>query len=233
MKYLKYILGFVYFVLIISFLLKSSQILEINSVNELSFEMIKKKLNKIQENNYYLLIIYFFIFSLIWTLFLGFITPILLIGGYIFSPIQGAIIVSLANAISGTMLLIIIRNYFINDLKKLYNFKIKKMVNFIDKDINLYFLIFRLAGGFGTPQQIQNLIPSLTKIKIFNYILISFIGCLPVYYISSSIGYTLNFISEIKNLDVNIFSNIKLFTTIVIIITILILIKFLKKKFKI
>ena len=229
----KYILLFFYLILIILFLYKFTQILEINSLSDFSFEIIQKKLNKIQENNYYLLIMYFFIFSLIWTFFLGFISPILLAAGYMFSPMQGAIIVSLANALSGSILVFIIRNYFINDFKKIDYFRVDRIINFINKDINLYFLVFRLAGGFGAPQQVQNLIPSVTKIKILNYILISIVGCMPVYYISSSIGYSLNFILETKNLDISIFSNIKFLISIAIIVTILILIKFLKKKFKI
>ncbi len=233
MKNIKYIFAFTYFILIMIFLFKSSQILEINSFSELSFENLQKKLNKIKENNYIILSFYLFLFSLIWTLFLGIISPILLITGYMLSPIHAAIIVSLANAISGSILIVIIRNYFIDDLKKFFGFKISKIINFIERDINFYFFIFRLAGGFGVPSQIQNLIPSFTKIKVLNYIFISLIGCLPIYYISSSIGYSLNFISDIKNLSINPFSNYKFLITISIIILILFMIKFIKKRFKI
>lgn len=233
MRNIKYIFAIIYLILIFIFLFKSGQILEINSVSELSFENLKKKLNKIKENNYFLLLFYLFLFSFVWTLFLGFISPILLIVGYMSSPLHGAIIVSLANAISGSILIVIVRNYFVYDLKKFFSFKINKIINFLEKDINLYFFIFRLAGGFGAPSQIQNLIPSLTKIKVINYIFVSLIGCLPIYYISTSIGYSLNFISDIKNLSINPFSNIKFLVTVAIIIFILLMIKFLQKRFKI
>ena len=232
MSRLKYILAFFYIILISIFLYKSGQILEINSFNDFSLKKIQDELNEFKKDNYYLLVIYFFFFSLTWTLFLGFISPILLIAGYLLSPIQGAIIVSLANSISGAILVAIIRSYFINDLKKLFTSKIQKIINFIEKDLNLYFLIFRLAGGFGAPSQVQNLIPALTKIKILNYILISIFGCLPIYYISTSIGHSLNFISDIKNLDVSIFSNLKFLSTLIIIVLILTGIRLIKKRFK-
>ena len=140
MKNIKYILALIYLILIFIFLFKSSQILEINSVSELSFENLQKKLDNIKENNYFLLSFYLFLFSFIWTLFLGFISPILLIVGYMLSPFQGAIIVSLANAISGSILTVIVRNYFVYDLNKYFSSKINKIINFLEKDINLYFL---------------------------------------------------------------------------------------------
>ena len=94
----------------------------------------------------------------------------------------------------------------------------------------MYFFIFRLAGGFGAPSQVQNLIPSLTKIKIYNYVYISFFGCLPIYYVSTSIGYSLKFISDIKNLNINVFSNANFLISITIIFVILIAIKQIKKR---
>tara|TARA_Y100001935_G_C17241918_1_gene476178 strand:- start:77 stop:778 length:702 start_codon:yes stop_codon:yes gene_type:complete len=233
MKNLKYILVFIYLILIIFFSVKSGQILEINSFSEISIENIQEKLDKIKQNNYYLLIFYYFIFSLIWSFFLGFISPILLIAGYILSPIHGAVIVSLANAISGSILIFIIRKYFIKYFKKYFGLKINKIIKFIDKDVNTYFFIFRLVGGFGTPSQIQNLIPSLTKIKILNYIILSLFGCLPIFYISTTIGYSFNFITEIESINSNIFSNVKFLTIISSVILILILIKFIKKRIKI
>lgn len=231
MKIFKYILAFFYIILIVLFLYKSTQILEINSLNDFSIQELENKLNEIKKNNYTLLILYLFIFSFIWTLLLGFISPILLIAGYLLSPIQGAIILSLANSISGIILTVIIRNYFVKDVKKLLNEKIERIIKFIDKDVNLYFFIFRLAGGFGAPSQVQNLIPSLTKIKILNYIFISFFGCLPVYYVSTSIGYSLKFISDIKSLNIEVFSNVNFLITIITIFVILIAIRLIKKKF--
>ena len=232
MSKIKYILAFFYIIFIGFFLYKSGQILEVNSLDNFSFQKIQDKLNEFKKENYYLLIIYFFFFSLVWTLFLGFISPLLLMAGYLLSPIQGAIIVSLANSISGAILIAIVRSYFMNDISKFFTLKIKKIINFIERDINMYFFIFRLAGGFGAPSQVQNLIPSLTKINILNYIVISLIGCLPIYYISTSIGHSLNFISDIKNLDISIFSNLKFLSTLIIIVIILIGIRIIKKRYK-
>ena len=93
---------------------------------------------------------------------------------------------------------------------------------------NYYFLIFRIAGGFGVPSQLQNLLPSLTEISLKNYLIISFFGCLPIFYVTTSIGYSIRFISDISNINTSIFSNPKT----IIFITFLILVIWVGKKMK-
>lgn len=230
---IKYFFVIIYIILISVFLYKSSQIIGINSYQEISLDLIKEKIDDLTNNKFQNLIIFLFIFTFLWTLMLGFISPILLIAGYLVSPIHGAIIVSLANAISGTLLIFIIRKYFRIDIEKFFNKKINKIIKFINKDKDFYFLIFRIAGGFGTPSQIQNLIPSVTKIKLTNYLLISFFGCLPIFYISTSIGYSIRFISDLSNLETGILTNPKVLVFIFFIIFILWMIKKTKKKFNI
>ena len=230
---IKYFFVIIYIILISVFLYKSSQIIGINSYQEISLDLIKKKIDDLTNNKFQNLIIFLFIFTFLWTLMLGFISPILLIAGYLVSPIYGAIIVSLANSISGTLLIFIIRKYYRIDIEKFFNKKINKIIKFINKDKDFYFLIFRIAGGFGTPSQIQNLIPSVTKIKLTNYLLISFFGCLPIFYISTSIGYSIRFISDLSNLETGILTNPKVLVFIFFIIFILWMIKKTKKKFNI
>ena len=230
---IKYFFVIIYIILISVFLYKSSQIIGINSYQEISLDLIKEKIDDLTNNKFQNLIIFLFIFTFLWTLMLGFISPILLIAGYLVSPIYGASIVSLANSISGTLLIFISRKYYRIDIEKFFNKKINKIIKFINKDKDFYFLIFRIAGGFGTPSQIQNLIPSVTKIKLTNYLLISFFGCLPIFYISTSIGYSIRFISDLSNLETGILTNPKVLVFIFFIIFILWMIKKTKKKFNI
>ena len=62
MSKIKYILAFFYIIFIGFFLYKSGQILEVNSLDNFSFQKIQDKLNEFKKENYYLLIIYFFFF---------------------------------------------------------------------------------------------------------------------------------------------------------------------------
>lgn len=210
------------------FLLKTIQIMGIDFYENITLKSFQNKIFELTENDFKKLLIYMLFFAFIWTLMLGFISPILLMAGYLISPIYGALVVSLANAISGTILIYFIRKFYQRDVEKYFNNKILKVIKFINKDKNYYFLIFRIAGGFGVPSQLQNLLPSLTEISLKNYLIISFFGCLPIFYVTTSIGYSIRFISDISNINTSIFSNPKT----IIFITFLILVIWVGKKMK-
>ena len=205
-------------------------LLNFNSIDDVSFLSISQKINYLVGNNYLIILFSYFIFAFIWVFILGFISPILLLAGYILGPLEGAVIVSLSNAIAGTLLVFIIKNYFEKEIKKFFPKKIEKIALILNKDINFYFLIFRLLGGFGAPSQIQNLLPSLTKIKYSNYLFISIVGCMPIMYITTSIGHSLKYITEFNKINTSIFSEPKVVSFIVVVVLFLILKIFLKKK---
>ena len=230
MNWIKYILAVIYILVIIIFAIFSVKYLGISSIKDFSFNKINQLAFQITNNNYNLLLISYFIFSFIWLILLGFISPLLLISGYLISPFIGCVIVSLANACAGTILIIIIKKYFYKDITKFFPSKINHIVDIINKDTNLYFLIFRLAGGFGTPSQIQNLIPALTQMKYFNYFIISFFGSLPIMYITSSIGYSLKYLNKLSEINVSILSNPRIIFFIFLLIALIIFIKIVKKK---
>ena len=229
----KYILIFIYLILISIFIYNSYHFFEINTLDGISINEFNQKINKVIKNKYYYLVIYLFLFCLVWVFMLGFISPILLIAGYLISPVYGALIVSLANALAGSLLVYLIRKYYLDDIEKFFPKKIDKVIQLINKDTNYYFFIFRFAGGFGIPSQLQNLIPSVTSIKLLNYFIISFIGCIPVYYISTTIGYSLKFISDLESIDKNLFTNSKLIISAIALALIIWFIRKLKNKIKI
>lgn len=225
---IKYLFIILYIILMLVFLLKTIQIMGIDFYENITLKSFQNKIFELTENDFKKLLIYMLFFAFIWTLMLGFISPILLMAGYLISPIYGALVVSLANAISGTILIYFIRKFYQRDVEKYFNNKILKVIKFINKDKNYYFLIFRIAGGFGVPSQLQNLLPSLTEISLKNYLIISFFGCLPIFYVTTSIGYSIRFISDISNINTSIFSNPKT----IIFITFLILVIWVGKKMK-
>ena len=67
------------------------------SLNDLtSYEFIKSNrdyLTAIKESNYFLVSIFFLIFTIIWIFLLGFATPIFLLGGFIFGKWVGTLLV--------------------------------------------------------------------------------------------------------------------------------------------
>ena len=227
---LKFILAGIYLLIIILFFYLFFNILNFDSIDDVSFVLINQKINYFVGNNYFIILFSYFIFAFIWVFILGFISPILLIAGYILGPLQGAIIVSLSNALAGTLLVFIIKNYFMREIKKFLPKKIEKIALILNNDVNFYFLIFRLLGGFGTPSQIQNVLPSLINIKYFNYLIISIIGCMPIMYITTSIGHSLKYISEFDKINTSILSEPKVISFIIVVILFLIVTKFLKKK---
>ena len=83
----------------------------------MSYDFIKLNKDVILEykqNNFLLLTILFFLFSIIWVLLLGFAMPLLLFAGFVFGKWWGIIIVLTATTIGATLLYILA-----NLLKKL------------------------------------------------------------------------------------------------------------------
>ena len=161
------------------------------SLQELtSFNFIKELSSyffEIKTNNIFLVIIIFFIFTILWVFpFLGFGSPIALLGGFILGKWIGTIVVILGLSIGATFLYIF-GNYFLKDL-------IKK--KFLDKFVNLeikfkksefiYLLIYRFVGG--VPWQLSCLLPTIFNVKVKNFFFATLIGIIPQIFLVVSIG---------------------------------------------
>ena len=129
--------------------------------------------------------------------FLGFGSPIALLGGFVFGKWVGTAVVVLGLSIGATFLYIfgnyflkkIIREKFLNKYKSL-EFKFRKS-EFI------YLFIFSLVGGI--PWQIQCILPTLFDVKLKNYFFSTLLGITPGVFLISSIGSGLE-----KIIDLNI-----------------------------
>ena len=75
-------------------------------------------------------------------------------------------------------------SYWKNSQKKYLNLK-KKLFN---KNEFYYFMIFRFAGGGGTPFAIQNLLPALFNMKVKKLFFSTLIGLFPMVFILSAMG---------------------------------------------
>ena len=140
--------------------------------------------------------------------FLGFGSPIALLGGFIFGKWIGTIVV-VSGLTIGATLLYVFGNYFVKDLirEKFLN-KYQKLETKFKKSEFIYLLFYRMVGGI--PWQLQCLLPTLFDVKLKNYFFSTLIGVVPGTFLITSIGSGLEKIidqnSEVPGITQIIFS---------------------------
>ena len=141
----------------------------------------------LKNSNLLLTSLIFLLLSIIWVFpFLGFASPVAIIGGFIFGKWIGTIIVVLALTVGATFLYIF-GNYFLkNIIKEKFLDKFKNLENKFKRSEFIYLLIYRFIGGI--PWQLQCLLPTLFNVKIKNYFFATFIGVIPGAFLVASIG---------------------------------------------
>ena len=198
-KNIKIILGIIYILIISLFLWVLFTYFSIDDFT--SYKIIKsntENLSIIKNSNIFLISILFFIFIILWVLLLGFASPVLLIGGFIFGKWTGTLIVTFGLT-SGATLLYIFSNFLLKDLiKKKFSSKFLYLYDKFKKNEFLYFVIYRAVGGI--PFFIQNLLPVMFDISKKNYFFGSLIGMSPQIFIGVSLGSGIN--KLIQNNDV-------------------------------
>jgi len=161
---------------------------EIKSIT--SYDFIKNNRDyffELKNSNLLLLFIFFLIFSILWVFpFLGFGSPIALLGGFLFGPWIGTIVVVLGLSIGATFLYIF-GNFFLKDLirEKFLN-KYQKLEMKFKKSEFIYLLFYRFVGGI--PWQLSCLLPTIFNVKVKNFFFASLIGIIPQIFLAVSIG---------------------------------------------
>ena len=118
--------------------------------------------------------------------FLGFGSPVALMGGFIFGKWIGTLIVVLGLSIGATFLYAF-GNYFLKDFireKFLNRFKSREIK--FKKSEFTFLLIYRFIGGI--PWQLSCLIPTLFNVRVKNFFLATLIGIIPQIFLAVSIG---------------------------------------------
>ena len=190
-KKVKITLGLFYLILVslfLYFLFSKFSFEDFNSIKIIQSNI--DKLNTLKDNNLILLGLVFLIFTILWVLFLGFGTPIALIGGFIFGKWLGTFLITLGLS-TGALCLYLVGKYFFYDfLKKKLLFKFEHLEKvFLNKQL-LTIIIFRFVGF--VPFCVANLLPVIFNINVKNYYFGTFIGILPSVFIISSLGSGLN-----------------------------------------
>ena len=155
-----------------------------------SYDFIKENIeyfSQLKETNIFFLSLSFLIFTILWVFpFLGFGSPIALLGGFILGKWIGVFVVVFGLSIGATFLYIF-GNYFLKDLiKEKFLNKFQNLeVKFKKSEFN-YLLFYRFCGGI--PWQLSCLLPALFNVKISNFFFATLIGIVPQIFLVSSIG---------------------------------------------
>ena len=233
-KKIKIIIGLCYLALLIIFLLLFFSKFSLQEIT--SYDFIKENRSyffELKNSNLFLVFTIFLVLSIMWVFpFLGFASPISLIGGFIFGKWVGTIVVVLGLSIGATFLYIF-GNYFLKDL-----IKEKFLKKFNDLDIKfkksefLYLLIYRFIGG--VPWQLSCLLPTIFNVKTSNFFFATLIGIIPQIFLAVSIGNGLEKVIE-QNSEIPTISDViflpDIYIPIIAFIALVLLTYFLRKLF--
>ena len=206
-KKIKLFIGLSYLTLVIIFLIFFFSKFTLQEIT--SYEFIKENrlyFIELKNSNLFLVSSIFLLLTILWVFpFLGFGSPIALMGGFILGKWVGTIIVVLGLSIGATFLYIF-GNYFLKEIirdKFLNRFQTLE-IKFKNSEF-IYLLIYRFIGG--VPWQLSCLLPTLFNVKISNFFFATFIGIIPQIFLAVSIGDGLEKIIE-ENTKVPKFSDI-------------------------
>ncbi len=201
---LKLIFGAIYLLIISTGLYFLFSAIDIKDL--MSYEFIRENKDiilKYKNENFLLLTIIFFIFSIVWVLLLGFAMPLLIFSGFVFGKWWGIVIVLTATTMGATLLYLLVGFFFREAIKNKLATKFSKLKEFFVKNDILYFTSFRFIGGGGAPYAIQNVLPILFDMSVKNYVIATFIGCMPSMFVTVSLGSGIeNVIDQNASLDI-------------------------------
>ena len=142
---------------------------------------------KLKNSNLFLTSTIFLIFTILWVFpFLGFGSPIALIGGFIFGKWIGTLVVVIGMSVGATFLYVF-GNYFLKDfIREKFLNKYQNLEKKFKESEFYYLLIYRFIGGI--PWQLSCILPTIFDVKIKNFFFASLIGIVPQIFLAVSIG---------------------------------------------
>jgi uncharacterized membrane protein YdjX (TVP38/TMEM64 family) len=176
-----------------------------------SYEFIKNNRDyfyELRQTNLFLLSVSFILFAILWVFAAGFGSPLALFAGFIFGKWFGLLFTVIGLSIGAT-LLYVFANYFLKEMiRDRFLNRFQKLEEKFQKSEFLYLLVYRFIGGI--PFQIQNVLPCIFNVKVYNYFWSTFLGMIPSLFIINSIGSGLE---EIIDQNLNAPSVIDLITS--------------------
>ena len=156
----------------------------------ISLDLIKKNYSMIMYNVNANIVLAIILFSLIYifvtTLSLPVATYLTIIGGVVFGPYKGTIIVLISATIGAIFIFLIFRyasNYF---SKKIDNKYLENIKHGFNRNPLVYLLLLRLLPVFHF--FIVNIVSAIMNVKLGQYVIATFIGMVPMTFFYCSIG---------------------------------------------
>ena len=206
-KKLKLFIGLSYLILLSVFLYLFFSKFSFQEIT--SYDFIKDNrlyFLEVRNSNLFLIFIIFLIITILWVFpFLGFGTPIALMGGFIFGKWIGTLVVVLGLSIGATFLYIF-GNYFLKQIvrEKFLN-RFQNLENKFRNSEFMYLLIYRFVGG--VPWQLSCILPTIFDVKTSNFFLATLIGIIPQIFLAVSIGSGLEKVID-QNTEIPSFTDI-------------------------
>ena len=187
-KKTKIIIGLSYLILLTIFVMLFFSKFSIQEIT--SYDFIRENrlyFLELKNSNLFLISIIFLIFTILWVFpFLGFGSPIALLGGFIFGKWLGTLIVVIGMTVGATFLYIF-GNYFLkNFIREKFLNKYQNLEKKFKKSEFYYLLIYRFIGGI--PWQLSCILPTIFDVRVKNFFFASLIGIVPQVFLAVSIG---------------------------------------------
>ena len=229
---IKLVLGITYVTILLIGLFFLFSVVDVKDLMSYEFIRLNKDIIlKYKSENFLFLAAVFFIFSIVWVLFLGFASPLLIFGGFVFGKWWGILITLTATTMGATLLYLLVGFFFRDFIVQKLAPKFSKLKELFNKNDLFYFTSYRFIGGGGTPYAIQNILPVLFDMPIKNYIIATFIGSAPSMFVTVALGDGIESIID-KNETLSIFKVInspEIYLPLVGFFVVLIIALFIKK----
>ena len=233
-KKIKLIIGLSYSILVAIFLFLFFSKFSLQEITSYDFIKVNRLyFLELKNSNVLLVSIIFLVLTILWVFpFLGFGSPIALLGGFILGKWIGTIVVVLGLSIGATFLYMF-GNYFLKDLiKEKFLNKFQSLEKKFKNAEFFYLLVYRFVGGI--PWQLSCILPTIFNVKIRNFFFASLIGIIPQIFLAVSIGSGLEKIIE-QNSEVpkitDIISTPEIFIPIIIFFCLVIITIILRRFF--
>ena len=185
---IKFYVGISYIILVSVFLLFFFSKFSLQQITSYDFIKVNSSyLTNLKTSNLFLVFTIFLISTILWVFpFLGFGSPIALLGGFIFGKWIGTIVVVLGLSVGATFLYLF-GNFFLKDIiKEKFLNKFKNLESKFKESEFTYLLIYRFCGGI--PWQLSCIIPTMFNVKVSNFFYATLIGIIPQIFLAVSIG---------------------------------------------
>ena len=202
-----------------------------NSYLDLDFlKNNKDKILAFRDQNFFLLAVVYFFFSIVWVFLLGFGTPLVIIAGFAFGVVWGSVL-SIAAFSIGASLLYLFANHYFKDLVYQYlSSRFLSLKNHFNENEFSYFFFIRVIPGIPFP--IKNIMPVLFNMKLKNFFLATFLGeSVPIIISVSIVSGFAGAIESNASLDFNLFFTPEILLPLLGLGFMVVLTNFLKKKY--